>query len=161
MGGGRLGIAPVGLHLGGVDQVGELDGVLDEEDRDVVAHQVPVAFLGVELHREAAHVPRGVGRSGAAGDGGDAHEHRGLLPGALEEVGLGDVRQALVELEIAVGGRAAGVDDAFRNPLVVEVEDLLAKDEVLQQHRAFFAGLQLVLIIGHTDALVGGQGVQK
>lgn len=46
----------VRFHLYRVDQVGELDRVLDEEDRDVVADQVPVAFAGVELHREAANV---------------------------------------------------------------------------------------------------------
>ena len=54
----RLREAAVGLLLGGVDQVGELDRVLDEEHRDVVADEVPVAFLGVELDREAAHVAR-------------------------------------------------------------------------------------------------------
>ena len=72
------GIAAVGLHLHGVDQVGELDGVLDEEDRDVVADQVPVAFLGVELDGEAAHVARRVDRARAAGDGREAREHRRL-----------------------------------------------------------------------------------
>ena len=35
----------VGLLLGGVDQVGELDGVLDEEHRDVVADKIEIAFL--------------------------------------------------------------------------------------------------------------------
>ena len=76
---------------------------------------------------------------------------------ALEEVGLGQFRRAFVGLEVAVGGRAAGVDDALRDPLVVEVEDFLAKDEVLQQHRPPGARLQLVLIVGDPDALVGGQ----
>ena len=40
----RLRVAAVGLHLHRVDQVGELDRVLDEEDRDVVADEVPVAL---------------------------------------------------------------------------------------------------------------------
>ena len=59
-----------------MDEVGELHRVLDEEHRDVVAHQVPVAFVGVELDREAAHVARGVDRAALAGHGGEAHEHR-------------------------------------------------------------------------------------
>ena len=42
---GRLREAAVGLHLHGVDEVGELDRVLDEEHRDVVADEVPVALL--------------------------------------------------------------------------------------------------------------------
>ena len=37
---------------------GNLIGVLDEEDGDVVADEVPVALLRVELHREAADVAR-------------------------------------------------------------------------------------------------------
>ena len=56
---GRLGLGkpPVWLLLGGMNQIGKLDGVLDEEDRNVVAHQIPVALSGVQLHREAAYVP--------------------------------------------------------------------------------------------------------
>ncbi len=45
VGAAGLRIAAVGLHLHGVDQIGELDRVLDEEHRDVVADQIPVAFL--------------------------------------------------------------------------------------------------------------------
>ena len=55
--------AAVGLLLGRVDQVGELDRVLDEEDRDVVPDEVPVALPGVELGSEAAHVAGQVGGS--------------------------------------------------------------------------------------------------
>ena len=35
----------VRLHLHGMDEVGELHRVLDEEHRDVVADEIPVAFL--------------------------------------------------------------------------------------------------------------------
>ena len=72
----RLREVAVGLLLGGVDQVGELDRVLDEEDRDVVADEIPIALLGVELDREAAHVARQVGRALVAGHGGEADEDR-------------------------------------------------------------------------------------
>ncbi len=65
-----------GVALLGADEVGELERVADEEDRGVVADEVPVAFLGVELEREAAHVALGVGRALLAGDGGEAGEHR-------------------------------------------------------------------------------------
>jgi len=61
----RLGLRdlPVRLRLRGVDQVRELDGVLDEEDRHVVADQVEVALLGVKAHREPAGIPGRVGRA--------------------------------------------------------------------------------------------------
>jgi hypothetical protein len=53
--------AVVRLGLDGMDDVGELHRVLDEEHRDVVAHQVPVALFGIELDGEAARVAHGVG----------------------------------------------------------------------------------------------------
>ena len=43
------------LRLDGMHQVGELHGVLDEKNRHVVADQIPVAFVGIELHCEPAH----------------------------------------------------------------------------------------------------------
>ena len=60
---GRRGLrkATVRLVLDGVNQVGKLHRVLDEEHRDVVADDVPVATLGVKFHRKAAHVAHHVG----------------------------------------------------------------------------------------------------
>ena len=40
------------VPLLGVDEAGEEDRVPDEEDGGVVADEVPVALLGVELHGE-------------------------------------------------------------------------------------------------------------
>src|SRR4029450_1594393 len=59
----------VGLRLFGpritllrADETRELVSVTDEEDRRVVANHVPVALLGVDLEREAAHVALGIRR---------------------------------------------------------------------------------------------------
>ena len=131
----RLRKAAVGLLLGGVDEIRELDRVLDEEDGDVVADDVPVALFGIELDREAAHVASKIGGAFVAGDGRETHEGGRLLAGPLEKVGAGDVRQRVIVLEITVRAEAARVDDALRNALMVEVEDLLAKMEVFQRGR--------------------------
>lgn len=48
------------LRLDGMDDVGELDGVLNEEDWDVVTDKIPVTFLRIELDGEASHVTDGV-----------------------------------------------------------------------------------------------------
>ena len=154
---GRLGKAAVGLHLDGVDQVGELDGVLDEEHRDVVADQVPVALFGVELHGEAPHVARRVDRSGPAGHGREPHEHRGLLADLGEHFGGGVLRERLGELEEAVHAGGARVHDTFGNALVVEVRDLVAQDEVFEQGGSPRVGAQRVLIVRQRDTLVCGQ----
>lgn len=46
----------MGLGFYRMDKVRELDGVLDKEHRHVVADQIEVAFLCVELHRKAAYI---------------------------------------------------------------------------------------------------------
>lgn len=51
-----------GVGLEGMDHVGKLDGVANEEHLQVVAHQIPVAVLGIELDREAPRIARGLGR---------------------------------------------------------------------------------------------------
>ena len=60
VGAGGLRVAAVRLHLHRMNQVRELDGILNEEHRDVVADQIEVAVFGVELHRKAADVTRGI-----------------------------------------------------------------------------------------------------
>jgi hypothetical protein len=49
------------------------------------------------------------------------------------------------------------VNDALGDALMVEMEDLFAKDELFQQRRPARAGLEAVLIVGDADALVGRQ----
>src|SRR5512133_1962792 len=75
----RLRKAAVGFHLDGMDEVGKLNGVLDEEYRDVIADQVPVALLGIKLDGEPAYVTRRIDRTRAACNGRQASENRGPL----------------------------------------------------------------------------------
>ena len=150
---GGLRVTPVGFHFHRMDEVGKLDRILNEKHRDVVADQVPIALAGVEFNREAAHVARGINRAGTARHGGKAGEHR--RAGALgEQRRLGEIGNILSRLEIAMRRRAAGMDDALGNALVIEVEDFLAHDKVLQQHRPARARFQLVLVIRDMHALI-------
>ena len=149
------GMREVRLGFGRMDQVGKLHRVLDEEHRDVVADEVPVAFVRVELDREATHVPRGIRRAALAEDGREAHEDRRLFPDFAEQRRARELGDRLGALEEAVRRRAPRMDDALRDALVVEVGDLLAEDEVLEEGRAAKPGLQRVLIVGDRDALVG------
>jgi hypothetical protein len=153
----RLRHLVVGLGLDRVDQVGELDRVLNEEDRDVVADEVEVAVVGVELDGEAADVAGGVGRAAEAGDRREAGEDRGPLRRVAEELGAGQRRHRRVDLEVAVGRRAPGVDHPLGDPLVIEVGDLLAEDEVLEERRPPRALGQGVVVVADRRPLVGGQ----
>ena len=56
-----------------------------------------------------------------------------------------------------MGGRPAGMYDALRDALVVEVGDLLPQVKILQQRRTACAGLQGVIGVGQSQALGGRQ----
>ena len=103
VGGLGLGDLDIGMGFGGVDDVGKLDAVLNEEDRNIVTDQVECPLGCVELHREATGVSDGVGRAAGAEDGGEAGEDGG--DGVLgEEARLGHGARHAVGLEDAVGG---------------------------------------------------------
>ena len=142
MRGGRLGHLVVRLRLHRVDQVGELDGVLDEKDRDIVPDEVEIPLLRIELDGEAADVTREVARSTGARHRREANEDGRPERGILKERGLGVPRERLVNLEVAMGAGAARMDHALGNPLVIEMGDLLAEDEVLEERRPSVACFQ-------------------
>jgi hypothetical protein len=119
-----LGNLVVRLGLAGVDDVGELDGILDEENGDVVGDNVPVALLRVELDGEPAHITDRVGTAAAAEDGREADEDGCLARRVGEDRGACDVFGALEEGEGAERAAPAGVDNALWNALMVEAVNL-------------------------------------
>ncbi len=64
----RLWKPAIRLVLGGVNEVGKLDCILDKKYGHVIADDVPVSFARIEFYREAAHVPRKIERTLVAGD---------------------------------------------------------------------------------------------
>src|SRR5439155_10157887 len=107
-----------------MDEVGELDRILNEENRDIVADEIPVAFLRVEFDRKTTHIARKVRRSLVSGYGREPHKHGRFFAGPLKNVGLGDFGQRFVSLKETVSPVAAGMDHPFRDPLVIEMENL-------------------------------------
>src|SRR4029450_378109 len=65
--------------------------------------------------------------------------------------------QRTVDLEVTVRGGATRVHHALGNPLVVEVGDLLAEDEVLEERRSARARLERVLVVVDPRAVIGRQ----
>jgi hypothetical protein len=120
----RLRHLVVRLGLAGVDDVGEFDGILDEEDGDVVADEVPVALLRVKLGSEAADIADCVSAASAAQDGREADKD-GRLAGRVGQDGRnGEVLDALEQLELAKRAGATGMDDSLGDSLVVKPHDL-------------------------------------
>ncbi|MND79419.1 hypothetical protein D3C80_711610 [compost metagenome] len=151
---GRLRIAAVGLHLHGMDQVGEFDRVLDEEDGDVVAHQIPVALGRIEFDGKAPDVARRIHRTGSSGDRREAREDLGLFSDLGEDFSRCVVFQTLGEFKKAMGGRSACMDDPLRNTLMVEVLDLLAQHKILEQGRTSGPKFERVLVVADRRAVV-------
>lgn len=70
------------------DDIGALNGIAAEEDGEIEAHDVVVAFGGVELDGKATGVAAFVGKLTAKGDGRETGEDGGLFTHAGEEVGF-------------------------------------------------------------------------
>ena len=127
---------------------GKCSGIAEEEHRRVVADEVPVAFFGVELQREAANVALGVGGAALAGHGREAGEHRRLLADLREDLGLGVAGDVVRDGECAVCAGALGVHAPLGNHLAVEVGELFEQPDVLQQRRPARPGGLNVEIVG-------------
>ena len=152
-----------------MDEHLELVRVAHEEDRGVVAHHVPVAFVRIELDRKPAHIALGVGRTTFARHGREAGEDIRLPAHFGQEGGLGVFRNVVRDGEGAVRPRSFGVHRALGNALAVEVLYLLQQLHVLHEQRAAWPGGQGLLrrdgraicrrklgILTHSPCLVEG-----
>lgn len=136
VGGGGLGNLVVGARLDGVDKVGEADGILDEEDGDVVTDDIEVALIGIaelkltpcsigegkgcyvvniQSRGEAVNITGGVGGTPETGNGREADEDRCLLALGAQEGGGGDVGPVAITGEDTVGTGTTGMDDSLGN----------------------------------------------
>ena len=135
------------VALLGVNEIAKFFGVLDKKHRGVVPDQVPVAVLGVELHRKAARVALGVGAAFLASHRGEAHEHPRLLADLTEQLRPGVGRDVVRDRKRAVGASALGVHDALWNAFAVEVRHFLVQDVVLQQNGATWANGHGIVVL--------------
>ena len=154
---GSLGKFTVGDRFDGMDQVGKLDGVLDEKYRDVVAHQIPIALISVEFHRKAAHIAGQVRRSFGPCHSGKPHENLGLFAHSRKWRRLGHIGQRAGADECAMRPIAARMNHAFRDAFMVEMKDFLAQRKVFQQCRAGRVDTQRILVVSNYDTLRRGQ----
>ena len=152
-------VIEVGPRIGleGMHHVRELDGIANEEGREVVAHQVPVAFAGIELGGEATRIAQGFRRVVTVHHRGETHEYRGGAAGG-KDLGLAQVAQVIGDGKGAMGAGAPRMHDALRNALTVEALEFLDQLYVLQQHRPGGAGGLRVLVIANRGTVVTGQG---
>ena len=133
-------------------QVGEAQRVTEEEHGRVVAHHVPVAFLGIELQCKTSDVAFSVRGAALAGNGREARHHRRLLADLGEDLRLRIAGDVVRDGEGAVRAGALGMHAALRDYLSVEMGQLFDQPEVPQQRRAARPGGENIQIIGNRGA---------
>ena len=144
-------------------QVGEFQRIAQEEDRRVVAYQVPVARVGVEFHGEAPDVALGIGgvpkgriieiygpeSSGKTTLALHTHLRKDRGPGVFGDV----VRHG----EGPESSRSFGVHAAFGDHFPVEMGEFFEIPYVLQHGGAAHVGGLDVLVVGNGFPVFGGQ----
>ena len=73
------------IPLLGVDEAGKQDRITDEEDRGVVANQIPVSFLSVHLDGKSSRITSCIRRSRLATHSGEANGNRCALTNLRED----------------------------------------------------------------------------
>ena len=153
----RAAHARAGIALDGVVQVGEFQRVAQEEDGGVVAHQIPVARVGVEFDGESADVAFGIRRAPFSRHGREPYEAFGLLADPGEDRSPGVARDVVCHGEGSEGARTFGVHAAFGDHLAVEVSEFLQKPRILHRRGAAQPGRLNVLIVGDRPPVFGRQ----
>lgn len=94
---GRLSLGDLVMRfrLHGVDEVGELDCILNEEHRYVVADNIPVTLLGVEFDGETTDVTDGVSATARALDCRESNKDGSLSGGVSQNPSRGNILSAL------------------------------------------------------------------
>jgi hypothetical protein len=116
-----------------MNEAGEQRRVPDEENRRVVAHQIPHTIIGVKLHGETAWITRRIGRSRLTTHRRKPNGDRSALADLFEHLGRTVFGDVVRHLEVAECTGTFGVDHTFGNALTVKMRHFILKMEVLQQ----------------------------
>lgn len=141
----------------GVVEIREFQRVANEEDGRVVAHEIPVALLGVELDGKAANVAVGVQVAALARSCGKAGKD-GRDFTDLAEDGCGAVGCDIVcNREGAVSAPSLGMHAAFGQDFAVHVSHFFQMPDILQEHGTACSCGQTVGIVGYRRSGGGGE----
>src|ERR1700677_2879357 len=129
-----------------MDKVREFIRVAYEEYRRIVAHQIPIAFLGVELNGKAANVALRIRCAKFSGDGREAQKEL-RLGARLQHLRLRVLRDIAADREHAVSTPALGVYRPLWDTLTVLMCKFLDQLIVLQQQRTARTCTQGILVV--------------
>lgn len=114
-----------GIRFQGVDHVGELHAVADEEDGEVVANEIEVAFSGVELDGKTTRISESLGAATLVDDGGETNNDGSLDTGSSEKISTSEVGNVMSDFKETLCTGTSGMHNPLRDPLPVEVGEFL------------------------------------
>jgi hypothetical protein len=134
----HVGVTEVSLRISllGMKKIGELDRVLNEEHRGVIANHIVVAFFSVELNSESSRVSNTVSRSSFASHCRESQEERSSLSDGIQELSLGKFSHIVSHFKIAMCTRALSVNDSLGDPFSVKLGELVNEVEILEEDRS-------------------------
>lgn len=100
----------LGVTLLGVDEVGELGRISDEEDGSVVEHPVNVSLISFDLDGKATGITGSIRRSEFTANSGESNGGTVFLADLCEEPGRGDVAEAIGQFKVTVCSSTFGVN---------------------------------------------------
>lgn len=142
----RLQVVP-GISLLGVNEIGELYGVSDEEDRCVIAYHVVVALFSVELNGESSRVSCRICRALLSSNSREPDNNISLFSNSVQESGFGVVSDIMGHLESPKSTCSFGMNYTFRDSFPVKFGQLVNKSKVLEQNRALRTSSHRILVI--------------
>lgn len=145
------------FRFNGMDDIGELDSILDEEDWNVVTNDIPVAFVCVELYSESSHISYSVlvsdirideagdmlkgnyGASTRALNSAKADEERCCSRRVCQNRGKSILGGTIVKnFEVSMSASATCMNNALRNTLMIKSMYLFSCNVILQERRTCF-----------------------
>jgi len=179
-----LGDLVVGLRLSSMDHIRELNSILNEEDRYVIADNIPVSFRRVKLKSKATDIANCIGTATASQDSRESLKDWSPTTSIGQDWSTSVLLQTFVHLEGTESASATGVDDTFWDSLVVEAGSIsvlyppkavpvatqdvpsyfLPSHVVLQQLRAsvvLIRDREPMVGVGLFDTEIGGEPVAR
>ena len=143
--------AKIGLRIAlhRMVKVRKLQRIANEEHRRVVAHQVPVALIGIELDRKTANVALRISSASLARHRREPHKHISTLAHRGKKARTCIVRYIVRNGEMSESPAPLSMHTTFRNHLTVEMRQLLHHPQILKQHRSAPSRSQRIAIILH------------
>ncbi len=145
----------VRFRLNGMNDIGELDRILNEENRNIIGDKIVVAVFGIELCCKSPHIAGSIGRTARADYSGETYEDRRLHGRVLQKFGHRVLRNRFIGLKVPVYAKSTRMNDTLRNALMIEVGHFLAKMEILHQGRSPPARLKRIIGVGYANSLIG------